>query len=257
MSTTEDLAADADTVDTLPRVPHRRLTVEHAVLWAQQAARDALAAVDVGNGEQALRIIRGRAAEMRGDTSAAGIDDGWLDAARRSPTYRFVKEWQIALPLHSEFRTLPMMYYVPPLSPIVTTVERSLIRLDLPDEEVDFELFHELDKARLPIAYLAKLFAVGDEQVIRRILGKMLAVRHYKRRQSVAGEVDEATLRLVEEAGTSASEIEGMYQLTTLATLAERFVLPPYNREVSIESLQDPLAHKGKTGYVRPARRES
>ena len=188
---------------------------------------------------------------------AAGIEEGWLEAARRSPTYRFVKEWQIALPLHSEYRTIPMMYYVPPLSPIVATVEQSLIRLDLPDEEVDFELFQELDKARLPIAYLAKLFAVGDERVIRRILRKMLAVRLYKRRQSVTGEVDETTLRLVEEAGTSATEIEGMYRLTTQANLAERFVLPPYNREVSIESLQDPLAHKGEVGYVRPARRQS
>jgi len=190
---------------------------------------------------------------------AVGIDDGWMDAARRSPTYRFVKEWQIALPLHSEYRTIPMMYYVPPLSPIVATVEQSLIRLDLPDEEVDFELFHELDKARLPIAYLAKLFSNGDEQVIRRILHKMLAVRLYKRRQSVTGEVDETTLRLVEEAGTNATEIEAVYRLTTLAKLAERFVLPPYNREVSIESLQDPLAHKGEVGigYMRPPRRGS
>ena len=134
-----------------------------------------------------------------------------------------------------------------------------MIRLDLPDEEVDFELFHELDKARLPIAYLAKLFAAGDERVIRRILRKMLAVRLYKRRQSVTGEVDETTLRLVEEAGTSATEIEAIYRLTTLAKLEERFVLPPYNREVSIESLQDPLAHKGEVGvgYMRPPRRGS
>jgi nitrate reductase beta subunit len=190
---------------------------------------------------------------------AAGIDDGWMDAARRSPVYRFVKEWKIALPLHTEYRTIPLMYYVPPLSPIVATVEQALIRLDLPDEEVDFELFHELDKARLPIAYLAKLFAAGDEQVIRRILRKMLAVRLYKRRQSISGEVDETTLRLVEEAGTSVTEIEATYRLTTLAKLAERFVLPPYNREVSIESLQDPLAHKGEVGfgYMRPPRRGS
>jgi len=190
---------------------------------------------------------------------AAGIDDGWLDAARRSPVYQFVKEWEIALPLHSEYRTIPMMYYVPPLSPIVTTVEQSLIRLDLSDEEVDFELFHELDKARLPIAYLAKLLAAGDEQVIRRILRKMLAVRLCKRRQSVTGEVDETTLQQVEEAGTNATEIEAIYRLTTLAKLEERFVLPPYNREVSIESLQDPLAHKGEVGvgYMRPPRRGS
>jgi len=190
---------------------------------------------------------------------AAGIDEGWLDAARRSPVYRFVKEWQIALPLHAEYRTIPMMYYVPPLSPIVATVERELIRLDLPDEGPDFELFHELDKARMPIAYLATLFAVGDEQAIRRILRKMLAVRLYKRCQSVRGEIDEATRRIVEEAGTSPAEIEAMYRLTTLPNMAERFVLPPYNREVSIESLEDPLTHKGEQGfgYLQPPRRGS
>ncbi|XNM60913.1 hypothetical protein ACLK1T_29660 [Escherichia coli] len=27
-------------------------------------------------------------------------------------------EWKLALPLHPEYRTLPMVWYVPPLSPI-------------------------------------------------------------------------------------------------------------------------------------------
>jgi len=46
-----------------------------------------------------------------------GIAETYLAAARRSPVYRLIKEWRLALPLHPEFRTLPMVWYVPPLSP--------------------------------------------------------------------------------------------------------------------------------------------
>jgi nitrate reductase beta subunit len=77
----------------------------------------------------------------------------------------------------------------------------------------------------------------------------MLAVRIYKRRQSVEGEIDAVTLALLEAAGTTPAEVEAIYRMTTLPTLEERFVLPPYHREMSIESLADPLAHKGDTGF--------
>lgn len=76
---------------------------------------------------------------------AAGIDQGWIDAARRSPVYAFVKKWGMALPLHPEYRTAAMMFYIPPLSPVMSTIERNLVRLDIPDERRDFELADELD----------------------------------------------------------------------------------------------------------------
>ena len=56
---------------------------------------------------------------------ASGIGDDWLDAAQRSPTYNLFKRWELALPLHPEFRTLPSLFYIPPLSPIVTSAGRS------------------------------------------------------------------------------------------------------------------------------------
>jgi nitrate reductase beta subunit len=185
---------------------------------------------------------------------AAGIEDDWIQAARSSPIWRFVKEWGLAFPLHPEYRTAAMMFYVPPLSPIVSTIEQELIRLDLPPEQTDFELFDELDKARLPVRYLANLFTAGDEQIIRKVLRKMLAVRIYKRRQSVEGEIDEATLALLEQAGTNPAEVEAIYRLTTQPTIDERFVLPPYHREQGIEALGDPLARKGEAGigYLQP-----
>ena len=82
----------------------------------------------------------------------------------------------------------------------------------------------------------------------------MLAVRLYKRRQSVEGTIDDATIAAMDAAGTSPEEAEAIYRLTTLPTMEERFVLPPYHREMSIESLNDPLAHKGQVGvgYLTP-----
>jgi nitrate reductase beta subunit len=189
---------------------------------------------------------------------AAGIDDGWIESARRSPAWKFVKEWGLALPLHAEYRTAAMMFYIPPLSPVMSTIERNLARLDVSaNGHADFELFDEIDKARLPVKYLAGLFSVGDEDKIRHVLRKMLAVRIYKRRQSVEGDIDGATLELLAQAGTSAEEVEAIYKLTTLPTMEERFVLPPYHREMDIEALRDPLAHKGEAGvgYLRPPQR--
>jgi nitrate reductase beta subunit len=189
---------------------------------------------------------------------ASGLDEGWIAAAQNSPAYKFVKEWKLALPLHAEYRTIAMMYYIPPLSPVVATIEEGMVRLDISPEQVDFELFHRLEKARLPIKYLANLFSAGDEAVIEKILRKMLAVRIYKRRQSVEGFIDDATLALVESAETTPEEIEAIYRLTTLPTMQERFVFPPYHREMAAESMfGDPLARKGETGlgYTATPRR--
>lgn len=155
----------------------------------------------------------------------------------------------MALPLHPEYRTSAMMFYVPPLSPVISHLERNLSRLDIPDERVDFELFDQLDNARMPVKYLANLFSIGDEEPIRRILRTMLAVRALKRRQSVDGEVDEGTREMLAAVGVSEERAEEIYKLTTIPQLEDRFVLPPYRREMAIEELNDPLSYKGATGF--------
>ena len=179
---------------------------------------------------------------------ANGIGDDWIEAAQGSPLYKFVKVWNLALPLHPEYRTMTMMSYIPPLSPVVSIIEEDLFKLDLSPEEHEFELFHRLDAARLPVKYLANLFTAGNEEIIRGVLRKMLAVRTYMRQKSVDGAVEESTLELLSEAGTNPEEVEAIYRLTTQPTLDERFVLPPYHREMSVEAWKDPLAHKGETG---------
>jgi len=180
---------------------------------------------------------------------ANDIDEGWIAAAQKSPVYRFAKVWQIALPLHLEYRTLAMMFYIPPLSPVMSMVEDGFHRLDLSDKVQDFDLLDRLDAARLPVQYLASLFSAGDEATIRRILRKMYAVRLFMRRQTVNRRVDDATVAALAQAGTTPEEAAAIYKLTTQPHLYERFVLPPYHREMAVETWKDPLAHKGEAGF--------
>jgi len=195
--------------------------------------------------------------EVLAAARANGIEDSWISAAQDSPAYKFVKEWGLALPLHPEFRTIPMMYYIPPLSPIVSVIEEDLFRLDVSEDIRDFELFDRLDAARLPIKYLANLFAAGNEGIIRPIMRKMMAVRIYMRRKSVDGVIDEKTMTMLAEADTNPEEVEAIYKLTTLPNMKEAFVIPKYHRETAIEAWEDPLIHKGDAGlgYIQPPKR--
>jgi len=196
--------------------------------------------------------------EVIAAAKANDIDDGWIKSAQESPIYKFVKVWKIALPLHLEYRTMAMMFYIPPLSPVMSRLQDGSVRLDLDDDpQHEFELFDNLDKARIPVKYLANLFSAGNEETIRRILRKIYAVRIYMRRKTVDKNIDEATLQALTQAGCGPEEAEAIYKLTTLPTVAERFVLPPYHREMSVETWKDPLAHKGEVGvgYMQPPQR--
>ena len=193
-------------------------------------------------------ILDPRDPAVREAAARDGVDPAWLAAAERSPVYRFVKEWGLALPLHPEFRTVAMMYYVPPLSPLMSVAQEGLVALDTPPGGSDFDVLADLDRARLPVAYLAAIFSGGDEHVMRDILRRLLTVRLFKRRQNGDGAADQVALDALAQAGLTPTMAEEIYRLTTLPALAERFVLPPYHREQSIETLNDPLSHRGRTG---------
>ena len=120
---------------------------------------------------------------------------------------------------------MAMMYYIPPLSPVISTVEDGMVKLDIAPDRRDFEMFDRLDSARLPVKYLANLFSAGNETIIREILRKLLAVRTYMRQKSIDGSIDDKTIALLKEAGTNPTEVEAIYRLTTLPTLTERFVI--------------------------------
>jgi nitrate reductase beta subunit len=174
---------------------------------------------------------------------ASGVADSIIDSAQRSPAYRFVKEWKLALPLHVEFRTFPMLFYVPPLMPVLANKDAGPVR-----NETE-ELFADIEKARVPIKYLARLFAAGNEGKVRYALRKQYAVRLWRRHLTV-GDVDlETAQRALTEAECTAEEADAIYKLTALASMDDRVVIPPSQREMAIEMLEDPLEHKQSMGF--------
>ena len=158
----------------------------------------------------------------------SGISDGVLDAARRSPALRFLKTWRVALPLHPEFRTLPMVFYVPPLTPLLAERGEDTLR-------TAEGLFATLDSARLPVRYLAALFSAGNEAEVAGALRRLLAMRLW-RRQVTVGDVTEAEVEgAFHEAELRPAEAAELHALTTWASLEERVVLPPSARAEALD----------------------
>src|SRR5699024_4999192 len=81
-----------------------------------------------------------------------------------------------ALPLHPEYRTMPMVWYIPPLSPVVDVVRDTGY-----DAEDADNLFAAIDALRIPVEYLANLFTAGDVPTVERVLYRMAAMRSYMR----------------------------------------------------------------------------
>jgi nitrate reductase beta subunit len=174
---------------------------------------------------------------------ANGIHDSVIESARKSPVYKFVKIWKIALPPHIEFRTLPMLFYVPPMAPVMSSSQDGSVR------NVSEDLFHDIDDARVPMKFLANMFGAGHEGMVRYALRKQKAVRWYRRALTV-GDVDRSTAeRMLREADCSSEEAEAIYRLTSLCTFDERFVIPPMHREEAIEMMGDPREHQQNTGF--------
>ncbi|MET9295074.1 nitrate reductase subunit beta [Streptomyces sp. NPDC003077] len=148
----------------------------------------------------------------------AGIPYDWITAARRSPVRDLIVKYRIALPLHPEYRTLPMVWYVPPLSPVVEALTR-----DGHDGEDPAALFGAIDSLRIPLSYLAELFTAGDPAPVEAALCRLAAMRVHMRRVNLGEEQDPAIARAV---GLDAAGIEGMYRLLALAKYAERYVIP-------------------------------
>ncbi len=181
--------------------------------------------------------------EVIAGAKANGITDAVILSAQQSPTWKFVKEWGLGLPLHVEARTFPMVFYVPPLSPVVASANANGTYNE------SEELFADIEQARVPLQFLTSLFGAGNESKVRYALRKQSAVRMWRRHQTV-GDVDEATAdRALLEADCSREQAEAIYQLTSLATFDDRFVIPPAQREMAIEALGDPLEHKKSVGF--------
>ena len=179
----------------------------------------------------------------------------WLAAAQASPVYKLVKQWELALPLHIEFRTLPTLFYVPPLLPALAEWDERGCRIKAGGA---LNTLNTIEQMRMPLAYLAGLFAAGNQEIVARALDKLLAVRAYKRAQTV-GDIENAEAeRHLAKAGCSPAEAEAIYELTAIATFSQRHAVPPIQRELPIEDYSDPHVYRGEAGlgHRRQPRRE-
>ena len=161
---------------------------------------------------------------VRAQAQRDGIPDDWLEYARRSPVYALAINYRVALPLHPEYRTLPMVWYVPPLSPVVNALEQDGYEAN-PDE-----VFPAIEKMRIPVEYLANLLAAGDANVIRRVLQRLAAMRAFMRKKQVLSEEDPEVAAAV---GMEPVDLEAMYRLLAIAKYEDRYVIPQAHTELA------------------------
>jgi len=171
----------------------------------------------------------------------AGFPEDWIIAAQRSPVYRFVKKWEVALPLHPEFRTLPSLFYIPPESPMQILLNKRGYQFAKGEE------IPKLDEFRVPIKYLANLLSAGNEKEVARALEKLVALRRYNRSLNVEKQTD---LDILDAAGLTEQDAKEMYRLLALAFYNERFVIPTTHREKAVE----PYVERGLVGFPEATR---
>ncbi len=157
------------------------------------------------------------------EAEAAGIVHDWIEAAQRSPIWALINTYEVALPLHPEYRTMPMVWYIPPLSPVVDVVKDTGV-----DAEDSRNLFAAIENLRIPIEYLAELFTAGDPAPVSAVLKRLAAMRCYMRDINMGREPDESIPAAV---GMRGEDMYDMYRLLALAKYDERYVIPAAHTE--------------------------
>lgn len=154
---------------------------------------------------------------------ASGIPRSFIEAAQNSPAYKLIIDYKLALPLHPEFRTLPMVWYIPPLSPVVDAVTKSGA-----DGENHKILLTALSTMRIPLEYLAGLFSAGDTRPVELSLRRLAAMRSYMRDVNIGQPVDPS---IPESVGMTEEEVLAMYRLLSIAKYEDRYVIPTSHPE--------------------------
>ena len=197
---------------------------------AEQVSRVAAADVESLYEKQLSLFLDPDDPEVRRHALAQGIHENVLEAASHSPVRKLISEWRLALPLHPEFRTLPMVWYVPPVSPLTKAGVNDL---------------DALDNMRIPLRYLANLLAAGDEKPVRAALAKLIAMRAHGREHHFGSELPGSLSSLhsavdntgmLAKAGLTPEQAAEMYELLAIARYEKRFVLPTGAREADGEA---------------------
>ncbi|HSH48151.1 MAG TPA: nitrate reductase subunit beta, partial [Halomonas sp.] len=134
-------------------------------------------------------------------------------------------DWGLALPLHPEYRTLPMVWYVPPLSPIQSAAEAGKVEFD--------GVMPKIESLRIPVKYLANMLTAGEEEPVVLALKRLMAMRLYMRGKHVEGE---ANAEVLKEVGLTEAQVEDMYRYLAIADYEDRFVIPTGHREMAAEA---------------------
>lgn len=175
--------------------------------------------------------------EIIKEAKKQGISEEMLSYAQNSPIYKMAVEEKIAFPLHPEFRTMPMVWYVPPLSPIMNYFEG---RDSLQHPEM---IFPGIDEMRVPVDYLASLLTAGNQEVIRQALYKLAMMRLYMRAQTQGKTFAEEKLA---QANLTTTSAQNLYRLLAIAKYEDRFAIPKAHRE---QYVKDPQTSQGALGY--------
>jgi nitrate reductase beta subunit len=170
-----------------------------------------------------------------------GVPDSWLSAAQNSPVYKMAMDWKLAFPLHPEYRTLPMVWYIPPLSPIQGAAEQGTIPGDgvIPD----------VKQLRIPVRYLANMLTAGEEAPVISALERMIAMREYMRARNVGGK---DAIAVLDRVGLDPETVDDMYRIMALANYEDRYVIPTNHREYAGETpFDNELAfdHRSSCGF--------
>ena len=152
--------------------------------------------------------------------------------AQRSPIWALIQRFEVALPLHPEYRTMPMVWYIPPLSPVVDTLTETGH-----DGEDAKNLFGAIDALRIPISYLAELFTAGDPKPVRDVLARLAAMRSFMRDVNLGREPD---VGITDAVGMTPEDIEDMHRLA-IAKYEDRYVIPTAHAEAGDPNV---LAHR-------------
>jgi nitrate reductase beta subunit len=100
--------------------------------------------------------------------------------------------------------------------------------------------------------YMASLFGAGNEEVVRAAYRRMIAVRVHRRAGQVADLEPGAAARALADAELTAAQADEIYRLTSLASMQERVVIPPMDREAQTEPTCEPQVQYGSGfGFLR------
>ena len=156
------------------------------------------------------------------EAEAQGIPHDWIAAAKRSPAYALIVRHRVALPLHPEYRTMPMVWYVPPLSPVADVTATAGYDETSPDA-----VFASIDALRIPLEYLANLFTAGRIGPVRDALRRLAMVRTVMR----ANQLGQTPTVDPADVGMSEADAEDLFRLLAIARYEDRYVVPPAHAE--------------------------